>query len=178
MGGLKVHISLTQACREAMDRQMEMSASPEPMVSEPSSADTNQPGLVHSKPIDGGLTDDFDLPPFIPSPRRDRSPEPEPVESDRQSKRARVEEVEDEEVYPRYAQDFPISPELLGMGQTLFEVICEDQQNKGQAPWAPFEDQEDWELARWLAQNVTQTAAKEFLKMKGVHSRIFDLPLL
>ena len=157
---------------------MEMSASPEPMVSEPSSTDTNQPGLVHSEPIDGGLTDDFDLPPFIPSLRRDRSPEPEPVESDHQSKRARVEEVEDEEAYPQYAQDFPISPKLLVMGQTLFKVICKDQQNKGQTPWAPFEDQEDWELARWLTQNVTQTAAKEFLMMKGVHSRRFDLPLL
>src|ERR1700676_2134783 len=174
MGGLKVHISLTQACRAAMNQQMERSASPELMVSQPSVPDTLQPGFVDSEPTNSGLTGDVDLPPFIPSPRRGRSAEPESIESERQSKRARVEEVEDEEAYPRYAQNFPTSLELFGMGETLFEVIREDQQNKGQSPWAPFADQEDWELARWLARNATQTATQEFLKMKGVCSGMFD----
>jgi hypothetical protein len=154
---------------------MERSASPEPRVSEPPAQDGNQPGLTYSEPIDGGLTGDFDPPLFVPSLRRDRSPEPEPVESERQSKRARVEEVDDEEENPRYVQDFPTSPELMGIGQTLFEAIREDQRNKGQTPWAPFEDQEDWELASWLARNVTQTATKEFLNMKGVRSRSIGL---
>src|SRR5882762_10935725 len=100
MGGLKVHISLTQACREAMDQQMERSASPELMVSQSSVPDILQPGFVDSEPTNSGLTGDVDFPPFIPSPRRGCSAEPESVKSERQSKRARVEEVEDEEHIP------------------------------------------------------------------------------
>jgi hypothetical protein len=33
---------------------------------------------------------------------------------------------------------------------------------------APFLDEEEWDLARWLMKNVTQMATEEFLKMKGV----------
>jgi hypothetical protein len=38
-----------------------------------------------------------------------------------------------------------------------------------ESPMAPFLDEEEWELARWLVKNVTQQATDKFLKMKGVH---------
>jgi hypothetical protein len=111
---------------------------------------------------------DEDFEPFVPSSKHIDSPEPEPAENQHQSKRARVEEVEDEETYPRYVKEFPTRAEELGDGKMAFEEIFEDQSAKGESPWAPFTDKDEWELARWLVKNVNQRATEEFLKMPGV----------
>jgi hypothetical protein len=37
---------------------------------------------------------------------------------------------------------------------------------------APFGDDDDWHLAKWLLKNVTQAATEEFLKMKGVRHNL------
>jgi len=95
-----------------------------------------------------------DFKPFVPSPRHIDSPELEPAENQHQSKRVRVEEVEDEETYPRYVKEFPTRAEELGNGKTAFEEIFEEQRVKGESPWAPFADKDEWELARWLVKNV------------------------
>jgi len=79
-----------------------------------------------------------------------------------------VEEVEDEETYPRYVKEFPTRAEELGDGKMAFEEIFEEQKAKGESPWAPFADKDEWELARWLVKNVNQRATEEFLKMPGV----------
>jgi hypothetical protein len=109
-----------------------------------------------------------DLPPFIPSERRLVSPDlstPEPL-----SKRARVDEVDDEEAggSRRWVQEFDGAAEELGEGNTLFDELRKTQEAMCEPPIAPFADEEEWELARWLLKNVTQTATEEFLKMKGV----------
>jgi hypothetical protein len=93
---------------------------------------------------------------------------PEPAENQHQSKRARVEEVDDEETYPRYAKEFPTSAKVFGDGKTAFEEIFREQTAKGESPWAPFADKDEWELARWLVKNVNQRATEEFLKNPGV----------
>ncbi|KIM82081.1 hypothetical protein PILCRDRAFT_71398, partial [Piloderma croceum F 1598] len=51
--------------------------------------------------------------------------------------------------------------------KTLFEEIRESQEAMCEPPIAPFLDEEEWDLARWLIKNVTQMATEEFLKMKG-----------
>jgi hypothetical protein len=76
--------------------------------------------------------------------------------------------VEDEEMYPRYAKEFPTSAEELGEAKTAFEDIFEDQRAKHESLWAPFADKEEWDLARWLAKNINQQATEEFLKILGV----------
>jgi hypothetical protein len=116
---------------------------------------------------------DFPLeePPAYPrpeSPHRPASPDqstPEPP-----SKRVRVEEVDDEEVGSchRWAQEFDGAAAELGEGKTMFEELRERQEAMCEPPMAPFADEDEWDLARWLVKNVTQTATEEFLKMKGV----------
>jgi len=109
-----------------------------------------------------------ELPPFVPSPRHIDSPEPELTGNVHQSKRARVEDVEDEDNYNRYARDFPTPTEEFGEAKTTFEEIFEEQRAKGESPWTPFADKDEWELARWLVKNANQRATEEFLKMPGV----------
>lgn len=41
----------------------------------------------------------------------------------------------------------------------------------GKAPWAPFESEEEWALAKWLMTSGTsQTKIDEFLKLKTVRT--------
>jgi hypothetical protein len=173
--GLKVHIQLSKAgCQEAMERQTNRSLSPDLENDAPTSRarqDDNQtPNDSNDASVDHGDISYDDVPPFLPSPRHVDSPEPELAENQHQSKRARVKEVEDEEAYPRYAKEFPTSAEELGDGKTALEEIFEEQMFEGEAPWAPFADKDEWELARWLAKNVNQQATEEFLKLPGVSS--------
>lgn len=66
-----------------------------------------------------------------------------------------MEEVEDEDAPSRYVKNFPTAAKEFGRSETLFETIFNDQESKGEMAWAPFNDKDDWELARWLAKNVT-----------------------
>ncbi|EIW75821.1 hypothetical protein CONPUDRAFT_23477, partial [Coniophora puteana RWD-64-598 SS2] len=54
---------------------------------------------------------------------------------------------------------------------TRFESIRNEQAAKGLSPYGPFRDQEEWDLSRWLMQNVTQTAVDEFLKLDITRNR-------
>lgn len=176
--GLKVHIRLSKAgCREAMERQINRSLSPEAICiprrrhTSPSPTSTDENGMpiqadAADLPVGDVPYDDF--PPFVPSPSHDESPEPGTTGNEHQW--ARIENVEDKEIYPgiRYARDFPTPAEELGDAKTVFEEIFYDQKEKKESPWGPFADKDEWELARWLAKNVNQRATEEFLKMSGV----------
>ncbi|KAJ7040549.1 hypothetical protein C8F04DRAFT_995657, partial [Mycena alexandri] len=46
-----------------------------------------------------------------------------------------------------------------------------EQTNLGLDPHAPFLDSEEWDLARWLSKNVSQTATDEYLKLRITQRR-------
>ncbi|EPQ52318.1 hypothetical protein GLOTRDRAFT_132433 [Gloeophyllum trabeum ATCC 11539] len=96
-------------------------------------------------------------------------------------RRARVEEVEDEgdkppSSYGRYAEAYPeagcagaVYPDRA---PTKFEDILGDQKARGAGLYDPFADEQEWELAQWLATHVGQTATEEFLKLSIIQERI------
>jgi hypothetical protein len=53
----------------------------------------------------------------------------------------------------------------LGTEKTKFEKIRDEQKMDGMEPHAPFADEEEWELVKWLMKNVGQTKADDFLKL-------------
>ena len=55
--------------------------------------------------------------------------------------------------------------DALGKDKTKFEKIHDDQSMEGMKPHAPFADEEEWELVKWLMKNVGQTKADDFLKL-------------
>lgn len=160
VAGLKLHIANTPACRAKWEQDL-MRRSPEP------SAQAETPPLqTPEDDLDITMNNSFDETTFVPSERRPPSPG---SDSGPQSKRARVEEVDDEDSCQRWAHEFPgAAAEILGEGKTLFEQMKDNQEAMKDPPTAPFLDEDEWELARWLMKNVTQTATEEFLKMKGV----------
>lgn len=97
-----------------------------------------------------------------------RPPEDDP----RPTKRAYVEDIEDEGEQPmRFCRQYPgCAAEILGTGKTEFETIRASQKASDSPDncWAPFHDSEEWELAEWLVQETTQKARDRYLKMNIV----------
>ncbi|KAJ6616697.1 hypothetical protein B0H10DRAFT_2389376 [Mycena sp. CBHHK59/15] len=79
-------------------------------------------------------------------------------------------EVEDED--DRWTQEFPAelaAGAVLAECQTQFERLQQKQKQENGAPWAPFETEEEWELARWLmTSGLSQGKTDNFLKLKAV----------
>ncbi|KAJ7779638.1 Zn-finger domain-containing protein [Mycena metata] len=118
--------------------------------------------------------DDFIPPPRPASPEAPSDPAP-------RSRRTTVEEVMDEDDprnFQQFVESFPgeepfpgskdfedASATKIGSGQTIFEAMEEAQKSAGVTPHAPFLDADEWNLARWLSKNVSQTATDEYLKL-------------
>ncbi|KAF7790601.1 hypothetical protein EIP86_001557 [Pleurotus ostreatoroseus] len=104
----------------------------------------------------------------------DRSEADEQADADAMppSRRTRVEEVEDNDS-PRYAQPFPQASDagaVYGSAKTMFDLIRDDQVLKGAEVWGPFENDEEWQLAKWLIKNVGHNQAEEFLQLGIIRS--------
>jgi hypothetical protein len=64
----------------------------------------------------------------------------------------------------RFAEDYPANvAHILRKSRTAFDTQKEG--GSGENPWAPFNDEDEWELARFLLKEVSQTAADKFLKL-------------
>jgi hypothetical protein len=96
----------------------------------------------------------------------------EPTPTTRKRPRATVEEVEDED--ERFVEDFPDdlhAGEPLEQCKTFFENLREEQKAAGNAPWYPFESEDEWELARWLmTSGLSQKKTDAYLKLNAVRT--------
>ncbi|KAJ7073219.1 Zn-finger domain-containing protein [Mycena belliarum] len=107
-----------------------------------------------------GIADDF-----VPPRRKETPPAPEPLP---RSRRTTVEEVPDEgdpENFTRFVETFEGAGKPLRTGQTLFEQMRARQKADGVAKFSPFQDGDEWDLARWLSKHVSQTATEEYLEL-------------
>lgn len=130
---------------------------------------------------------DSDLPPYIEADLPIGNPEPvednpEKLEPRWQSRRATVDSEDSDESDSgsdldgsRFIEDFPIPaglPRAHSVDKNLksnFEHHLDEQKKAGDAPWAPFESEDEWELARWLiTSGVSQSKMDSFLKLNKV----------
>jgi hypothetical protein len=75
-----------------------------------------------------------------------------------------IESARSESRYRRgYDDVYPV--EILGTGQTKFQLLQEQQRLRSESDWAPFNNQKEWDLAQWLIKNVGQKSIDEFLKL-------------
>jgi hypothetical protein len=74
----------------------------------------------------------------------------------------------------RYAEDYNAADmaHTLRTSQTTFETFKEHQNGLGKGPCAPFEDEDEWQLAKFLVQEVSQTATDKFLKLSIVSGQM------
>jgi hypothetical protein len=122
---------------------------------------------------DADYQPDVELDPPVGNPV---SLEEEPEEPIRESRRATVEDVEDEDDITedsRFIEDFPrpagLPHPVDKTRSSNFERHLDEQKRAGDAPWAPFETEDEWELARWLmTSGMSQTKMDSFLKLNKV----------
>jgi len=163
---VQLHIQNSPKCRAAFKEEAERQLSRTEISQQTRPIDPAEQPNTETK---DDLLEEPEIP-FIPSPQRARPPdEPVPSEAPNPKRpRVTVEEVEDEDAPGRYAEEYPRRvADILGMGKTEFEEVREEQIEMGfeNNPCAPFEDKDEWELARWLMKQVSQTATEEFLKL-------------
>jgi hypothetical protein len=167
MKGLRSHMAQRQNCRDAMRRVAQKR--------EPMQRTTDEPAVPDQPGEDYEMGDDY-IPDALDPPQPEFDPpqvsssaaSPRASDADVPDRRARVEEVEDEEDggIRRWVEDYPRPAGTpKASAQTYFEKLLAEQRAKGEDPWAPFADEEEWGLAQWLMLNVGQNATDKFLKL-------------
>ena len=69
----------------------------------------------------------------------------------------------------RFSLPYPRSiANPIGFKKTRFEVQKNHYLKDSKSPWHPFSNQDEWELARWLINNVNQKATEKYLKLPMV----------
>ncbi|KAF7328115.1 hypothetical protein MVEN_02568400 [Mycena venus] len=175
VGGVNRHISQTPACHEkwaqslmgdttiTVDQEDAEESEPAPAPRTPSPVPSDD---ADDDPM--GVADGF-----IAAPREESPLPPDPIP---QSRRATVEEVLDEDDpqnFGRFPQPYgdtasgrPAAGKPLRPGETLFERMrTRIKEQGGTTEFFPFQDGDEWELARWLSKNVNQTATEEYLSL-------------
>ncbi|GLB43865.1 putative zn-finger domain-containing protein [Lyophyllum shimeji] len=168
---IKRHIARDPSCKLAWQDQLTLKGATTFLVkSKKTKADepkSPSPSLDNTSEVDVemGPADDF-LPPTYEEARRSDSP-------GRSRRGVHVEEVEDKDASGvRYVEPYPRPvAEPLRKGKTAFETLLETQVAEGKEAWAPFESEEEWELATWLAKNVEQKSIDEYLRLPTVRNR-------
>ena len=68
--------------------------------------------------------------------------------------------------WPRFIHPYPAPvATVVGEGDSLFDAVHKEQEVQGNNPAAPFDSDEEWDLAKWLIKNVSQTGIEEFTKL-------------
>jgi len=159
MKGLRSHMTQREYCRKAMRRVAEKRQPVESLDNDPEDINIDQ---HHENSAD------VDVPLEFNDPQVELGSDSEGQTQEAPDRRARVEEIEDEEagVQNRWIEDFPGNAGKQGdQAQSYFENLRAEQQRQGLSPWTPFQDEEEWELAQWLMLNVGQNATDKFLKL-------------
>ena len=78
-----------------------------------------------------------------------------------------AEDNDDQPASPaRYSEAYPRSAgQPIRKEKTDFEKFRDDDSDAGRPPWDPFASKKEWELARWLINNVNQRATEEYLNL-------------
>jgi hypothetical protein len=103
--------------------------------------------------------DENDLPQHPPPPPQ-HVPQPHPQHA--------TVDVPNDNGGSRYIENFPEefrAGATWGRCKSLFECLDEEHKTVGGSRWAPFEDEEEWQLAEWLIRNVGQKQTDSFLKL-------------
>lgn len=172
--GLRSHLTQRKICRDALRRVTEKRS---PTKKSTEDEDSEMGDMQEDDLGFGASMDDVEPILFDHTQQQDdNQPNPSSSRDQQPDRRPRVEEVEDEEsgTHRRWLKDFPLpAGTRLRQARSYFETVREEQRRNGDDPWAPFKDEEEWELAQWLITNVGQNATDKYLKLPIVSAFLF-----
>ena len=149
---LNRHISASKGCRRQWEKTLTLNEPKPPPQNRPEKRPTS-PCAEHNDNFDMAI---FDFDGFEPG-RTSANP----------SKRARVEDADDDERRPTSAGSQYIEPYPRPVGtplryaKTKFDLLRKEQERRNENNWTPFKNEEEWQLARWLSAQVGHTAIDE-----------------
>lgn len=180
--GVLKHIQNTYDCHQARIRQIKNIPPTDVADLEVLDEDKRVDAEIPDAPLDDWQgTHKFDPTTFLGSPPD--ADEPFPPYPPRPERHVDVDCPEDKgDLYGtgRYVRKYPHSAgAIISEGETAFERIRREQMERGEEPWVPFSDQDEWGLAKWLTDNVGQRQTDVFLKLRIVRqsSYLLDLTL-
>ncbi|GJE90519.1 hypothetical protein PsYK624_066590 [Phanerochaete sordida] len=180
--GLASHIEQKAACRAAFDKHLEEKARELLAALRVEEAGINEdvPLAKRHRPTDSPLLEP------LPNSLADLEPDDFlqlPSEHEPHSKRARVEDVPEDEEEEIEAGGIPLDPFVrrhptagatYGKCFNLFETLHRDRVKEGfgKNPWAPFEDEDEWKLAKFLLMSgMNQGDIDDYLKLNITRTR-------
>lgn len=180
-GGLRRHLSSYAPCKKKRSRHISGLRTPETLQ-----LDTRTSDNLNNLPVPQSVSansDAMDIDTVSENTHVEPDLAPGIGDSDnsrRPTHRATVEEVEDSEESeegPRawYTEAFPPDREAghtIRPSPTTFEQIRDSDALRVDDVLGPFEDEGEWELAKWLVRNVGHTAGDQFLKLPSVSASL------
>lgn len=177
--GLRSHVSQTPFCRERMEAafppMMNRSKKHDKNYQTDSGSDIHMQSDTNSPDISSDELDEMHLDADPPIPEQAPPPLPQPPVVPPNPRQTTLEEIVDEDApdAPRWFEDYPFPAgsiiEQVDPVYTKFESIRQKQKMADEAPWAPFESEDEWELARWLMESgISQKKTDSFLKLPTV----------
>ena len=166
---VRLHVAATLSCNETWKKQFSLKTAipsqqlPLKTVDENSSS---APWNLSNSPTDDEIetiAENFNLPSTPSTP-------PEAIHEDITSLvSSGPNDFEAEVQGHRFSEPYPRSiANPIGYQTTRFEMLREEAKTNGKQPWEPFSSQDEWELARWLINNVNQKATDKYLKLPMV----------
>ena len=179
--GIKRHIAQSPACRDHWERLIEWtqfaaSNDKDDQLAEQTNDDVPDYPYKWEDALDGmDAPDDLlDVPDghLVHQSRANIDPGP-PDLHDPPSDHAHTEEDNgDLPHWPesgRFTEQYPgVAATILGKKKTVFESLEAAELERGNGEWAPFCDEDEWELSRFLMKNLSQTKIDEYLKLSSV----------
>jgi hypothetical protein len=161
---VQLHIINTPKCRKARDRELNRRSPPSSVDTASDSNSPDEPMVVDNPDGFADHTEaDSDYNPNDQSAAND-----DMISNQLQS----GEEDEGGDRPGRYAEEYNLADvaHILRKSRTDFEALKQEQiyAGLGKKPWAPFEDEDEWQLARFLIKEVSQTATNKYLKLSIV----------
>jgi hypothetical protein len=164
--GVRLHVSATLPCNKAWKKQFSQTKAKPSKRLPLKTPDEDYPSSPWSRPNSptndemDTIADNFHLPWSTVAPSESIGEEPPSL-----SLQANNVEVEDVRGL-RFSLPYPRSiANPVGFQKTRFEKQRDHDLMNGKQPWQPFSSQDEWELARWLINNVNQKATDKYLKL-------------
>ncbi|KAJ7898981.1 hypothetical protein B0H13DRAFT_2519672 [Mycena leptocephala] len=169
--GLNSHIAQSPACRQKLNETMPASWTKKRSPQATPSPEPEEPRIPTEMPFED---QSMDLDPPGDDLAPNSAPDNEPANPSTPPRTVSIEEVEDEDApgATRWFEDYPrpagsVFQPLRNAIETVFEAIRNKQAAEGLAPWAPFDSEDDWDIARWLSKaGISGGNINEFLKLK------------
>jgi hypothetical protein len=167
---VRLHVAATLACNESWNKQFSQQTRepsqqlPYETQNKDSSSSSSSPWIIPNSPSDDEMetiADNFNL------PNPPTAPDAIDEDVDELPSGPNILEIEVQgrrffEQYPR-----PIG-NPVGLQKTRFEKLHDEEKKTGKLPWDPFLSEDEWDLARWLINNVNQKATDKYLKLPMV----------